>query len=244
MTIDNGKRLSMDARLKLPLLALALALVLTHPGCWFSASVTAASVIALVYLSVPARTLLIRFMEPMMIILVIIALKSFSGGGDALKFNLFGAEAYIYRDGLLEGLKIGLRILAAIGAVSVMGFSTPFPEFLSALSFYRVPAPLIEISLFAHRYLSGFMDEARTIYSSQRNRLGYAGLKNSFNSFGILAGSLTLRAFEQAESAGEALHQRGYDGTIPLNNRKVFVAAEVAASLFIVLAMGLIWLMT
>jgi cobalt/nickel transport system permease protein len=84
-------------------------------------------------------------------------------------------------------------------------------------------------------------EDAMVIYHAQKNRLGYSNLRRGLTSFGILAGSLTLKAFEHSQCATVAMVQRGYDGTMPVLKHKPFKLLEVAVSAFFIVIMGVIW---
>lgn len=202
----------MDVRIKLGLLAALLLLVLTNKGFLFPIFIVLLSAVLSVLSKVTARRFLIRLSEPLFIIFILLFLKSLSGKEELYQISILGFDFSIYKEGFLDGSKLSLRILAAVSTVSVFGFCTPYQEILGGLLWYKVPKPLIEISMFALRYLRNFFEEANAIYGAQKNRLGYSSLRGSLNSFGILAGSLTIKAFEQAQATSVAMLQRGYDG--------------------------------
>jgi cobalt/nickel transport system permease protein len=79
------------------------------------------------------------------------------------------------------------------------------------------------------------------IYNAQRNRLGYSSVGRGLSSFGTLAGSLALKAFENSENTTVAMVQRGYDGNIPMLKHKPFRVCEVFCASVIVVIMGAVW---
>jgi cobalt/nickel transport system permease protein len=185
---------------------------------------------------------MLRFTEPLFIVLVILLLKLFFSGGEALfRFSLMGMEITGYRDGLAEGLAIGSRIIAAISVMAVMVFSTPFTELAAALSWFRVPRGFVEILLYAYRYIFVLFEDAGVIYSAQKNRLGYSTIGCGLNSFGVLAGSLLLKAFEHSQNVTLSMVQRGYDGHIPMLRQRPFRPVEVVLSLLLVTMLGFAW---
>jgi len=138
---------------------------------------------------------------------------------------------------------IGSRIIGAVSIVALVGFSTPFAEFMAGLSWLRVPKGFVEILMFAYRYIFVLLDDANVIYSAQKNRLGYSTMRRGLSSFGVLAGSLTLKAFDHSHNTTVAMVQRGYDGNMPLLKHKSFKLYEVAASVLFMVGMGLLWKM-
>jgi cobalt/nickel transport system permease protein len=184
----------------------------------------------------------LRFSEPLFIAAVVLLLKFFFSGKDILfSFSIIGIDIVGHRDGLMEGLMIGSRILGAVAIVALVGFSTPFTEFMAGLSWLRVPKGFIEILMFAYRYIFVLLDDANVIYSAQKNRLGYSSMRRGLSSFGVLAGSLTLKAFDNSHNTTVAMVQRGYDGNMPLLRHKSFKLSEIAASVVFVAGMGFLW---
>jgi len=127
--------------------------------------------------------------------------------------------------------------------VALLGFSTPFTEIMAGLSWFRVPRGFIEILLFAYRSLFTLFEDAMVIYTAQKNRLGYSSVRRGLGSFGVLAGSLTLKAFENSQNTTVAMVQRGYDGTMPMLDHRPFKYSEVAVACLFVLAAGFLWKM-
>ena len=84
------------------------------------------------------------------------------------------------------------------------------------------------------------LDDAQVIYSAQKNRLGYAGYRRGLRSFGTLAGTLVIKAFDNSQTMTTAMVQRGYDGNMPMLQHKPFRMAEVRSPCIIV-CMGLLW---
>jgi len=141
----------------------------------------------------------------------------------------------------MEGLLMGLRIIAAVSVIAVLGFATPFTEFLGALAWLKVPKGLIEISIFAYRYIFLLLDDAMVIYHAQKNRLGYSSVRRGLASFGVLAGALVLKAFDGSQNAAIAMIQRGYEGRMILSGQERLKARHLAWSALFLLLMGVLW---
>jgi cobalt/nickel transport system permease protein len=232
-----------DARVKLIVALTLLVMVLSYKGTMFPLTVAAVSFVLCLKMRIPVRILVMRLAQPMFIASVALLLKFFFSGEDVLfSINLFGMEMAGYKDGLMEGLCIASRILGGVSLIVTLGFAMPFIEFMAALSWFKVPAPFIEIIMFAYRYLFMFLEDAVTIYSAQKNRLGYSEIRKGLNSFGVLAGSLMLRGFDQSQKTANAMIQRGYTGDIPLLKRKPLRTAEVAVAVMIVIFGGVVWM--
>jgi cobalt/nickel transport system permease protein len=119
-------------------------------------------------------------------------------------------------EGLHEGLLISSRIMGAVSVAVLLGQVMTFTETMAALAWMRVPRGLVEVSLFAWRSLFMLYDDAGVVYTAQKNRLGYCGMRRGLRSFGAMAGMLTIRAFDSSQAMTVAMTQRGYDGNLPL----------------------------
>ncbi|MDA8215544.1 MAG: cobalt ECF transporter T component CbiQ [Nitrospiraceae bacterium] len=236
-----------DARVKLLVALTILIMVLSYKGFVLPALVTLFCLFLCITMKVPLRVFMLRFSEPVFIASIILFLKLFFSGKDVLfsislpasHFSLFTLTGY--KDGLMDGLMIAIRILGAVSIVAVMGFSTPFTEFIAGLSWLRVPKGFIEVLMFAYRYIFVLFEDAMVIYNAQKNRLGYSNIRRGLGSFSALTGSLILKAFEHSHNITTAMIQRGYDGNMPMLKHKPFKLSEVVVSVLFITVMGFVW---
>ncbi len=185
-----------------------------------------------------------RFSEPAFIVVVLIVLKLLFTGGEVIgTWHVLGVGITAHRDGLMEGLFLGLRIISAVSVIAVLGFATPFTEFLGALAWLRVPKGFIDVSIFAYRYIFLLLDDATVIYYAQKNRLGYSTVRRGASSFGVLAGALVLKAFESSRTCAIAMIQRGYDGSLPSTGQRRLKGGHLAISALFLFLMGVVWRM-
>ncbi len=234
---------NVDARVKLVVTLALIIMVLSYKGIMFPLVIAGIAFLVCVKMSVPLKILALRIAQPLFIALVVLLLKMFFSGTEVMfSLNVFGFELTGHRDGFMDGMKIVSRILGGVSLVVALGFATPFIEFVAALSWLRVPKAFIEIMMFAYRYLFLFLDDANTIYSAQKNRLGYIGIRKGLHSFGILTGSLVLRGFEQSQKTADAMIQRGYTGDTPLLKGEPLQLIELVAAVAVVTAGGAVWM--
>jgi cobalt/nickel transport system permease protein len=186
----------------------------------------------------------VRFSEPAFIVVVLIALKVLFSGKEVIgTWHVLGIGITVHRDGLMDGLFLGVRIISAVSLIAVLGFATPFVEFLGALAWLHVPQAFIEISTFAYRCIFLLLDDATVIYYAQKNRLGYSSVRRGVSSFGLLAGALALKAFENSRTCAVAMIQRGYDGSLPSCGQRRLKGAHLALSALFLFLMGVLWRM-
>lgn len=233
-----------DARVKLGVSLFVLAMVLSYKGLVFPLLVLGISLALCIRIKVPLRVFLLRFSEPVFIASVVILIKFLFSGQEAMfSVKMWGITITGHKDGLMDGLQIGSRILGAVSVVALLGFSTPFTEFMAGLSWLKVPRGIIETSLFAYRYIFVLLEDAMVIYNAQKNRLGYSSVKKGLNSFGTLTGSLVIKALEHSQNITTAMIQRGYDGNIPMLKHRPFKLSEIAVSVLLIITLGVVWKM-
>jgi cobalt/nickel transport system permease protein len=234
--------LRIDARVKLLIALILLLMVLTYRGLFFPLLTTLVCLIFCIRMRIPPRVFILRFSEPLFIAGVVLFLKFFFSGENVLfSVSVMGARIVGHKDGLMDGLQIAGRILGAVSVVAVLGFSTPFTEFMAGLSWLKIPKGFIEISMFAYRYIFVLFEDAMVIYTAQKNRLGYSNIRRGLGSFGIMAGALTLKAFEHSQSTASSMIQRGYDGNMPVLKHKPFKPFDVGCSLLFIVVAGVAW---
>lgn len=232
-----------DARVKLLVVLALLLMVLSYVGLFFPLIIASAAMAVCLSMRIPVRVLFLRFAQPLFIAAVVLGLKFFFTGSDVMfSANLFGFEIAGHRDGLMDGLRIASRVMGGVSLVIALGFTTPFLEFTGALSWLRVPKQFVEIMMFAYRYLFMFLEDGVTIYSAQKNRLGYTGIRKGLHSFGVLTGTLVLRGFEQSQKTSEAMIQRGFTGELPVLGSGPFKAREVAVAMICIVSGVMLWM--
>lgn len=232
-----------DARIKLLVAGIVLAMVISYKGFFFPVLVFFCCVALAISMKVTLRQFAMRFSEPLFIASVLVAIKFFFTGNEILfSLDIYrGIHIAGHKDGLIDGLLIAARIAGAVSVVAVLGFSTPFSEFMAGLSWFKVPRAFIEIMIFAYRYIFVLLEDATVIYNAQKNRLGYSSMGRGLRSFGVLSGSLIMKAFEHSQNTTVSMVQRGYDGQMPKLRNRPFRAPEIVVSALCIAALGLIW---
>jgi len=208
---------AIDPRIRLLAAGLLLALVVSSSNSAFPWLVALACLPAALFCGMRLPVLALRLLHPLFIAAVILALKAFMGTSeDVLLLKAASLSLTVHRQGLQEGALIVSRIMGAVSVAVLLSQVMSFTETMAALAWLRVPTGLVEVSLFAWRSLFMLYDGAGVVYTAQKNRLGYCGLRRSLRSFGTMAGMLTIKAFDSSQSITLAMTQRGYDGNMPL----------------------------
>ncbi len=202
-----------DARAKLVFTGLCLALAVVSESPVAPLTVGAVCLSLLLISGAPVRAVLLRMAEPMVFALLLAAFQAFLTPGEpVLSLGVLGAALSVSSTGLAKGALILSRVTGAVTAVLFLTMTTPAHRLLSAAARLRAPKALVEVSLFAYRFVFVLMEDAVTIYQAQRGRLGYSRVGIGVRSLATLAGSVFLRAFSRAEAAGESMVLRGYTG--------------------------------
>jgi cobalt/nickel transport system permease protein len=208
---------AVDPRTRLLAAGLLLALVISSRGSAFPWQVAGICLPVALIAGMLPRLLLLRLLHPLFIAVVILILKTFLGGGESVSLIKMGTFTLAGRpEGLREGLLISSRIMGAVSVAVLLGQVMTFTETMAALAWLRVPRGLIDVSMFAWRALFMLYDDAAIVYTAQKNRLGYCGMRRGLKSFGAMAGMLTIRAYDSSQAMTVAMTQRGYDGSLPL----------------------------
>jgi cobalt/nickel transport system permease protein len=232
----------LDARVKLLVVMVLLPMVLSCRDAAFPLVVSVLSIVSCLSLKVRPRFLVLRFAQPLLFSALVVLLKLFTTGTAPLFFlSFWGFNLVGYYDGLREGVLIANRIVGAVSLAAILGFSTTFTDLVSALAWFRLPQALVEVALFAWRYLFLLYDDAMVVYSAQKNRLGYAGYRQGLRSFGTLAGAMVVKAFDNSQTITTAMTQRGYDGTMPPVRHQPFRRRELVGAFFVVAVLGVFW---
>jgi cobalt/nickel transport system permease protein len=229
---------AVDPRTRLLAAGLLLALVISSRGSAFPWQVAGICLPVALIAGMQPRLLLLRMLHPLFIAAVILILKTFLGGGESVALIHIGSYSLSgHLEGLHEGLLISSRIMGAVSVAVLLGQVMTFTETMAALAWMRFPRGLVDVSMFAWRALFMLYDDAGVVYTAQKNRLGYCGMRRGLKSFGAMAGMLTIRAFDSSQAMTVAMTQRGYDGRLPLLSGSRLGRAQLAGlSAFAVLA--------
>lgn len=211
---EGGLIREMDARAKLVFVAACILLAVASGSSAVSLTVGAVNILLLAASGARPGTVCLRMSEPLVFALVIAAIQAFLTPGDALAgFRVFGESLSVSEPGLHKGLLILSRVFGCVSAVLFLTMTTSAHRLLSAAARLRAPRAFVEVALLTYRYVFVLIEDAVTVYHAQAGRLGYAGFSRGVRSLGTLAGSVFLRAYNQAEATGEAMSLRGYTGS-------------------------------
>jgi len=233
---------SIDPRIRMLAAILLLVLVISSTGIGFPCLVFTFCLPIALFAGLQPRSLCLRLLNPLFISLVLLLFKAFLGEGDPSTLFSIGTFALtVHQTGLHEGLLIVSRIMGAVSIVMLLSQLLTFTESMAALAWLRAPRGLVEVSMFAWRSLFMLFEDAGVVYTAQKNRLGYCGLRRSLRSFGAMAGMLTIRALDDSLSMTTAMTQRGYDGSLPVLRASRLTSVQISGLAIFALAAGFLW---
>ncbi len=99
----------------------------------------------------PVKLVLLRLMAPMGIVAVLVVLQAFLTGATGLaSFSVAGYRCVATEEGLMRGLLLGSRVLAAVSVMLLLSSVTPAYKIFAALRWFRVPEGWVEIALLVY----------------------------------------------------------------------------------------------
>jgi cobalt/nickel transport system permease protein len=137
----------------------------------------------------------------------------FFGVGERIfEIGIFNLAATL--DGFNLGFLVFSRIMGGFSCLAFLTLTTPMNEMFFIFEGLKVPKIVIEIAMLMYRYIFLFLEEAENMYNSQKTRMGYGSIKNTYKSLGMLSSNLFIRTWLKGEQAYIAMESRCYDGSI------------------------------
>lgn len=202
-----------DVRIKLLYIVLLLTINLWSQNIFVSLLFLPVSFLLLLLIKIPIMAMLRSMLLPVSFAILILFIKGLhEGEKEWLSFSFVGYKVILKEEGLRSGLHTCSKVLGGISIVIIFSFTTSISQLCAGLKWFRLPNTIIELLSFIYRYVFILLDEASTMWTAQKSRLGHASWKKVIKSFGTLAGMLIIRAFERAERTNEAMQVRGYEG--------------------------------
>ena len=237
----DGRLVRLDVRVKLFVALAAILAIVTSTRPWLPLGALACCAAFWLIGRTPLRVVLARLAAPLALAGVACLLHAQLPGTTPLWAAKVGPwHVVLTEEGLREGGLIGARVLGSVSVVLVLCMITPSQRIFSAMRWARLPCTWIEIAVLMYRHLFTLFEQATSVLSAQKVRLGYGDYRRSIRSASSLAGIVVLRSLDQAEKSHEAMLARGYEGSLhvpPLPAmRKRDVLASAASVAIIILA--------
>jgi len=176
------------------------------------------------------RELFSDYLEPLFIVTFLLLIKSLSLS--SFKETLENLSLTLY---------FPLRVLSAFTVFYLFYKSLSFFEAVKLLNFLKVPPLFQELFFLSIKFISLLKEEVVLIYLSQKNRLGYAGFKNSIRSLQYLSQASFFRALKNAENIVQSMEQRGFEIKNITASLEPSRTRELLLLLGLILFWGILW---
>ena len=137
-------------------------------------------------------------------------------------------------------LTVVARAMSAFSCLLLFSLTTPVPD---AMHFFRrcgMPKAVLEAALLTYNMFTVLCESASRMHNSQEARLGYASLRASYRSLGLLAANLLVQALARANRLETGLESRGFNGELtvlvdfaPVSRPRMAVYAVLVAVLLV-----------
>ena len=171
-----------------------------------SAVILAMGVVLLAWSRPPWRSIAAFLLIPLWPTLV--ALAGFALGFGITPVATLG-RLTLYREGLLLGGAVALRIWCDIAWLAALVLTTPFSDLLQALRWLRVPAILVDTLAMMYRYAFLLHEEFVRMRTASRSRGGWSGYMGGLRTIGRITAQIFMRAFDRSERISVAMCARG-----------------------------------
>lgn len=201
-------RLSLYPRLALVGTGLLAGLV--SPSPWVPAVIGFLAIGCILHAGVRPASLALRLAAPLLMGAMALLASIFFAGTDPLFQVHLGQLSLIgYREGLERGVRVFSRVCAGASLVLFLSMTTPITDLLAAAKRLRISPLFLELTGMVYRYTFVLAEEAASVMSAQKIRLGYRTFASGLDSFGILSGKVFIRSYDRAERVAVAMKSRG-----------------------------------
>ncbi|MBM4144420.1 MAG: cobalt ECF transporter T component CbiQ [Lentisphaerae bacterium] len=208
---------------------LALSLILPLAGSLVVLAVVSA--VTLGGARVPPRV----YLRTLAIPLVFIAVGSLSLLL-SVSFGAQGVHVGLATDQMARATRLLGRAVAAASCLCFLGLTTPALDWLPLLRRLRVPSVIVDIMFVVYRLLFVFIERLAAMHTAHEARLGYASVRSTFRSSGLIGANLLVFALKRARGMEMGMAARGFGPEIPV------LPLECKPSRAVMAAVVLVWL--
>ncbi len=165
-------------------------------------------------------------------------------GQEVASFSLATLRVAITKPGIVSGVLITLRALAAVSLSVLLVLTTRRTALLASLRVFRVPQLFVMTMGMTLRYIHLLLDTAEKGFLAIQSRVGFirAG-KDGRRVVGWNAGNLWLKSYRLQGAVYDAMISRGYSGEpVTLERFRARARDGVLLSISILILAGTLWL--
>lgn len=164
-------------------------------------------------LHIPWKRLIKRLIIPFGIAWIVFISMLFTNGEHVLTYIPFGSyHLNIYREGLILGILLMLRIMAAVSLACVLSFCTPMIEILETLRIFKMPSIIVDLADMMYRYIFIIEETGKHMHYAQISRMGgKSSWINSVKDTGRIAVYVIIESLDRSVRIYNAMLSRGYN---------------------------------
>ncbi len=197
---EKGPNSKINSKIKFLYFCLLLLLCLSSKNIFFLGALFLFHFGLLLNRAKKLKALLHYYLEPLFIASILVLIKSFDFS--SLQNTLFS---------LKENLHLGLRVLSAFTLFLFFYTSLSFFEMIRLMNWLKVPALFQELMFLSFKFITLLREDISLVYLSQKNRLGYSGIKESYYSLRYLVQASFFKALAHSENILQSMYQRGFN---------------------------------
>lgn len=154
---------------------------------------------------------------------------------------VFPESIGITNEGLLRVLMVTSRVINSLSITLLVFYTTPFPEMMRGLRFFRVPETMVMIMTLTYKYVFLFVKMIQEMYLARKVR--YIGREKESTMRSWIAGRIVFifqRSQRRFEEVYRAMVSRGFTGKIRNPSPPPFCLKDLLAGIFLLL-MGILF---
>ena len=195
-----------DLRVKLALMAAAISLNVVVARLELSLVLFFIGLSLAAGSRIPWRRFAFYFLAPAWATLLVFI--GFSAGFGVSPIGAIGPLT-LYREGVWQGLSAAARVACDMTWLAAVFTTTSFPDVLTALKFFRVPAVLVDAAAISYRYGFLLLDEYARMKTVARMKGGCRGYIATCRNTGLILTQIILRSYDRTVRIQEAMTARG-----------------------------------
>ncbi|MBS3069700.1 hypothetical protein J4441_05025 [Candidatus Micrarchaeota archaeon] len=164
----------------------------------------------------PRALLLVEANAIVLIAIGVLVITLLQPGEPAFAYSLFGISISPSVQGVQNASMVLMRSLAGFFVLIFFASSTPISHFGKSLLQIGLPTHAVELIVLVYRYSFMVVELAAGMATAAECRLGFAGLRRTLSTTGLLSGGLFLRCLDFADRAQIALESRCFKGSFPI----------------------------
>ncbi|MBN1872032.1 MAG: cobalt ECF transporter T component CbiQ [Candidatus Omnitrophica bacterium] len=223
---------SWDPRVKIISFSILIIVIALLPNITPAAIAFLMASVLLILSKIPVIFVLKQLRWVFFIIFFFLIVMPFTVPGDAmLRLGLLTAS----QKGFDLAVLIALRAVSMVIIIFPMFGTSEFHRSLKALQKLKVPNKIIQMIMFAYRYIFVFLEMLSRMLTAARARL-FNRRTDMFTlrTIGNLTGMLFVRGYEKTERIYQAMQSRGYTGSLSIQDEFRLTGKDFAKAFLII----------